>query len=115
MIIINNTGGSMTFAISDLILIGLFIFFYLYWSSSHDVKQIAYNAVKAYCLKMDVQLLDDYVALNGFWLKRNEHGKIQVWRSYVFEFTSQGDDRYNGKVIMLGRKIEAIQLEPYRI
>ena len=62
---------------------------------------------------MDLFLLDEYVALNGQWLKRDEHGKLKVWRSYQFEFSSTGDERYAGKAIMLGRQVLSIQLDPY--
>ncbi|HIF54400.1 MAG TPA: DUF3301 domain-containing protein, partial [Methylococcaceae bacterium] len=51
----------------------------------------------------------------GFWLKRNEQGKFMGWRSYQFEFTSTGEERYHGKVIMLGRQVINIQLDAYRI
>ena len=78
-------------------------------------REIAFMAANVYCRKMEVFLLDEYVALNGQWLKRDEYGKIKAWRSYQFEFSSTGDERYHGKVIMLGGKVIKIQLEPYRI
>ena len=106
--------GAVTYDIADLILICLLLFCFWYWNNAQQVKEIAHHAVKRYCLKLDLQMLDDYVALNAFWLKRNDQGKLQLWRSFVFEFTSTGEDRYNGRIIMLGRVIEAIQLEPYR-
>lgn len=79
------------------------------------VREIAFIAAKVHCQKMNLFLLDEYVALNGQWLKRDEQGKVKAWRSYQFEFSSTGDERYNGKVIMLGKKVLSIQLEPYRI
>lgn len=80
-----------------------------------NAREIAFIAAKAHCQKMNLFLLDEYVALNGQWLKRDEQGKVKAWRSYQFEFSSTGDERYNGKVIMLGKKVLSIQLEPYRI
>ncbi len=105
----------MTFAYSELVLIALLVGFLLYWSSSQQIREIAFKTAKAYCQKMEIQMLDDYVALNALWFKRDEYGKIRVWRSYLFEFTATGEDRYNGKIIMLGKSIESIQLEPHRI
>jgi len=105
----------VTFVYSELIMIVLLVGFLLYWSSSQEIREIALKAAKGYCQKMDIQMLDDYVALNALWLKRDQHGKIRVWRSYLFEFTATGEDRYNGKIIMLGKIIESIQLEPHRI
>ena len=86
-----------------------------YWSNAMKAREIAFMAANVYCQKMDVFLLDEYVALNGQWLKRDEDGKLKTWRSYQFEFSSTGDERYHGKVIMLGDKVIKIQLEPYRI
>ena len=105
----------MTFAYSELIMIVLLVGFLFYWSSAQQIREIALNTAKAYCQKMDVKMLDGYVALNALWLKRDKYGKIRVWRSYLFEFTATGEDRYNGKVIMLGKLIESVQLEPHRI
>lgn len=86
----------------------------LYWSSGMKAREIAFSAVKQYCNKMDLLLLDEYVALQGQWLKRDESGRFKAWRSYQFEFSSTGDERYIGKVIMLGRQVVSIQLAPYR-
>ena len=105
----------MTFAFSELILIVLLVAFLLYWSSSQQIREAALRATKIHCQKMNIQLLDEYVALNALWLKRDQYGKLRVWRSFLFEFTATGEDRYNGKVIMLGNLIERIDLEPHRI
>jgi len=98
----------------DLLLIVLLVAVCLFWSNSLAAREVALSAVKSYCLKMDLQLLDDYVALTGLWPKRNTQGKIQAWRSYTFEFSSTGRERYNGKIITLGNTVESIYLEPYR-
>ncbi len=105
----------MTFAYSELIMILLLVGFFLYWSSAQKIREIALKTAVAYCQKMDIQMLDGYVALNALWLKRDNNGKIRIWRSYLFEFTATGEDRYNGKVVMLGKLIESVQLEPHRI
>lgn len=64
---------------------------------------------------MDVQMLDEYVALNSIKLKRDGSGKIQLQRSFTFEFSSTGNERYNGKVLLLGRRVDSVYMEPYRI
>jgi len=78
-------------------------------------REIAFLSATVYCQKMNLLLLDHYVALNAQWLKRDADGAIKVWRSFQFEFSSTGDERYKGKVVMLGGKVVSIQLEPYRI
>ncbi|MCF6252229.1 MAG: DUF3301 domain-containing protein [Methylococcaceae bacterium] len=99
----------------DFFFIILLLLIGFYWSNAMKAREIAFIAVNVHCQKMDVQLLDEYVALIGIWPKRDDDGKIKAWRSYQFEFTSTGDERYNGKVVMMGDKVLSIQLEPYRI
>lgn len=103
------------FEFSDLILISLFFAFYIYWSSAQRAKEIAFQATRSYCSKMEVQMLDGYVALNKLRLKRDEGGKVRVWRSFDFEFSSTGEERYNGQIRLLGQRILSIELDPYRI
>jgi hypothetical protein len=98
----------------DLILILLLLAIGWIWSSNLAAREIALHSVKAYCQKMNLQLLDGYVALTGLWPKRNANGKLQAWRSYSFEFSATGTERYNGKIIFLGHRIESIHLDPYR-
>ena len=102
------------YALSDLILIGLFLAFYFYWSSAQRVKEIALQGAGSYCLKKELQMLDGYVALTKLRFKKDDRGKIRVWRSFAFEFTSTGEERYNGQITILGRKILSIELDPHR-
>jgi len=99
----------------DLFFIGVLLLVAYYWSSSMKAREIAFTATVNHCRKMNLLLLDDYVALNAQWLKKDEYGVTKVWRSFQFEFSSTGDERYQGKIIMLGEKILSIQLDPYRI
>lgn len=86
-----------------------------WWWRAYAVKEMVLQIVRKHCKAMDVQLLDDTVVLRGLWLKRDAHGTLRVRRSYVFEFTSTGDERYRGDVVVLGRNLETIQLEPHRL
>jgi hypothetical protein len=100
--------------IDDLILIVLLLSAYLYWLDGQAAKEIAFKAVKTHCLSLELQMLDEYVALDGIGLKRDRTGKMRVSRIFLFEFSSTGNERYNGVCFMLGRRVEAIQMEPYR-
>jgi len=101
--------------LDDLILIALLLGAYLYWINGQQAKEIAFKAVKVHCLNLEVQMLDEYVALNSIRLKREQTGKIQLQRTFLFEFSSTGNERYNGVCMMLGRQVESVQMEPYRI
>jgi hypothetical protein len=100
--------------LNDLILIVLLLSAYLYWLDGQRVKEIAFKSVRTYCLSLEVQMLDEYVAFDSIRLKRDQAGKMRVRRIFLFEFSSTGNERYNGVCVMLGRRVEAIQMEPYR-
>lgn len=86
-----------------------------YWWKAHGMKEMALAATRNYCRKVDVELLDDTVVLRGFWLKRDQSGRLRMWRSYLFEFTTTGEERYSGRIILLGGRVESIQLETHRL
>ncbi|MDP3589415.1 MAG: DUF3301 domain-containing protein [Methylobacter sp.] len=100
--------------LDDLILIALLLGAYLYWFNGQRAKEIALKAVRAHCLNLDVQMLDEYVALSGIRLRREQAGNIRLQRTFLFEFSSTGNERYNGVCMMLGKRVESIQMEPYR-
>lgn len=95
-----------------LTLMGLVI---LHWWQSQQVKEIALSYTRAHCKELDLQFLDDSISLRGLWLKRDEQGRIRFWRSYNFEFSSTGDERYTGKVVTLGSQVIALHLQPHRM
>jgi hypothetical protein len=101
--------------LNDIIFICFMCLAYGYWFNAQKVKEIALGSARDYCLSLEVQMLDDYVALNGICLTRDKAGKMQLQRSFLFEFSSTGNERYNGTVFMLGRRVESIYMEPYRI
>ncbi len=99
----------------EIFMILLFSAGFLYWQSTQKVREIALAATIRHCHDMELQMLDGYIAFNALSLKRDRAGAIHIARSYQFEFSSTGAERYNGRIHMLGRRIESIQLEPYRI
>ena len=101
--------------LNDIVLIGFICLAYGYWVNAQKAKEIALGTAKDHCLAMEVQMLDDYVALNGIRLKIDKLRKMQIQRSFLFEFSSTGYERYQGTVLMLGRRVESIYMEPYRI
>jgi hypothetical protein len=64
---------------------------------------------------MQVSFLNDTVAWQKVRLKRNLQGRMALERSYFFEFASDGQQRYRGEVVMLGKRVQSIQLDPHRI
>ncbi len=105
----------MYFELSDLALCGALIAAAVFWWRGYAVKELALQVTKAHCKAVDVQLLDDSVALRGFWIRRDAAGNLCIRRSFLFEFTTTGEQRYHGCTVMLGQRVESVQLAPHRL
>ncbi len=99
----------------ELISIMIMLMSFWYWYSAQTVKEIAYANVRNHCRQLQLQMLDDYVALQKLTLKRNRYGKLCLVRTYGFEFSATGDERYQGQVTLMGQQIQAIEMDAYRI
>ncbi|HET7588062.1 MAG TPA: DUF3301 domain-containing protein [Gammaproteobacteria bacterium] len=60
---------------------------------------------------LDLQLLDETVAVHRVGLRRNGRGQIAISRTYEFEFSANGTDRWPGRAVLLGRALESLQIE----
>jgi hypothetical protein len=105
----------MNYELSDLLVLAVLIGLASFWWQAHAAKDLALEFTRRYCASVDVQLLDDALVLSGFWLKRDPAGKLCLRRSYSFEFTTTGEERYHGATVMLGRRLESVQLAPHRL
>lgn len=86
-----------------------------YWFSAKGLQESAYAAVRHRCQRLQLQMLDDYVALQSIRINRSPQGRLQLVHTYGFEFSSTGNERYQGQIILLGRQVQTIQLEAYRM
>ena len=93
-----------------LILAGLFL-----WVDSLRARERAVRAGRAACERYAVQFLDDTVSFAKMRLARDEEGRVKIARTYTFEFTETGNNRRQGAIVMLGRELAEIQLEPYQL
>lgn len=85
----------------------------LWWWHIHGQHDYALRCIKQHCAKLDITLLDGYVALKKITLKRDGYGKIRLARIYNFEFTVTGEQRYTGSITLFGYHIGSIELPPY--
>ena len=97
-----------------LILIIIFLVLWYWWDTLQS-KEIARVAGINACEKYSVQFLDDTVELKKTWLRRNSHGHLQICRLYFYEFTSDGAQRYQGRITLLGNKIKEVEMDAYRM
>jgi hypothetical protein len=98
--------------IAALALIAAAIFL---WADSLRARERAVRAGRAECERYAVQFLDDTVSFAKMRLARDEAGRVKIARTYTFEFTETGNNRRQGAIVMLGRELAEIQLEPYRL
>ena len=99
---------SFSFLIGFLLVAGLGL---LFWRDSLGAREQARAASARACQQMGVQLLDDTVALERLWLRRDRDGRLKLERLYVFEFTDTGQRRQVGSVLLVGARVEVLHME----
>ena len=72
----------------------------LYWWQSGVYKGRARELAEAHCRQLGLQLLDQSMVIVGFWPLRGRSGRIEFRRTYQFEFSSVGDRRYQGRLVL---------------
>lgn len=99
----------------DIILLCGLVTIGWYWWDNSLCKEIARRAGKAACQQGDVQFLDDTVEQKKLWIRRNESGRLELCRLFLFEFSTDGEYRYKGRVLLLGKKVSDVNMDAYRI
>jgi len=82
-------------------LIGLLAWF---WLDGIKVREMAIEAARTACEADGVQFLDESVATSRIRLSRNDEGRLQLCRTYSFEYSETGDNRKPGSIVMLGNE-----------
>lgn len=86
-----------------------------YWLETMKIKEAAYQAARNACVNANVTFLDDSVAIHKFRIFRDTNGNFKARRIYHFEFTSDGSQRYHGEIHLVGKRIDHVELDAYRI
>ena len=86
-----------------------------FWFNSLSALEVARNAGRQVCGRANVQFIDDTVSSIGLALVRNQYGRRVLRRTYRFEFSETGNSRLEGRLVVLGNKIESVTMEPYQI
>ena len=85
-----------------------------YWLDSIRAKESATQYAKSNCKKYLLEFLDDTVVIKKLRLRRNNFGRLSIYREYEFEFSSTGEFRYKGQVRLLGQYLIDVEMEPYQ-
>jgi uncharacterized protein DUF3301 len=86
-----------------------------YWSYTQKLKQLALRASINRCKQAGVQFLDHSVVLHKIGFNKTNAKKWKMVREYRFEFSSTGEARYVGRVILQGYNIVSTELETYNL
>lgn len=97
---------------SELILLVFFLALAWLWWDSMQAREAAVSAARAACESEGLQFLDDTVGIAGIKPARNADGRLLLQRAYDFEFSDTGDNRVKGSVLMLGRRVLLLNLQP---
>ncbi|MGH8307361.1 MAG: DUF3301 domain-containing protein [Gammaproteobacteria bacterium] len=99
---------STLFGILALVLIAAFAWF---WNDSLQARERMTGACARICEDMHLQFLDETVALARLRLTRAANGGLAWRRLYVFEFSESGSDRWKGRALLTGRRVDSVQLD----
>ena len=102
-----DTGGTL-FAIVMLLLV---VVAFLFWNDSLRARERMVQTCVRLCRELKVQFLDETVSLDGLSLRRSSHGWPEFNRVYSFEFSSSGQDRWQGRAVLAGRRVLSVQLD----
>jgi len=97
----------MSWELFLLLPIGGFLY---WWMDNLRAREIAVQVGKQACRDRGLQFLDDTVALAKTAFRRDADGALTLLRIYRFEFSDTGDNRRDGDVTLLGKKVEWVRV-----
>ncbi|MEO8508551.1 MAG: DUF3301 domain-containing protein [Betaproteobacteria bacterium] len=80
------------------------------WDSL-KAREAANAAIRPACHAEGLLFLDDTVALARIRPQRNENGRIELGRTYRFEYSDTGNNRRKGAVTLVGARILHVNLD----
>ena len=80
---------------------------------NHGLRERALERVKQHCKNLDIELLDENVALKKIGRIPDANGHKRLARVYNFEFTVTSDQRHTGTITQFGAHSVKIELPPY--
>lgn len=86
-----------------LLIAGAAIFFW--WNAARAAVERATQVGRNACAAANVIWLDQSVQATGVRLRRNDDGRMGLERSFRFDYSYDGVERYTGKLVMHGDRL----------
>jgi len=80
------------------------------WFDSVGARDAGIEAARFACESENLQLLDDTLAIASVRLTRNDNGQVCLRRVYKFEFSDTGNNRRNGRIVLLGARVVEVNI-----
>ena len=93
-----------------LLVLALIVAVLLFWRNTLRAREQAVRVSRAACRNQGHQFLDDTVSLSQLRVARGAAGWPMLRRTYQFEFSADGHDRFVGTVILFGTRVESVYL-----
>ncbi len=84
-----------------------------FWSDNLRSREQATRVGRRYCDHVGLQLLDDTVYLTRLTIGQSPQG-LSWRRTYRFEFSTDGEGRELGWIVLLGSRVESVGLNGVR-
>ncbi|MDP2246910.1 MAG: DUF3301 domain-containing protein [Nitrosomonadales bacterium] len=84
-----------------------------YWLDSITSREAAINNGRDLAQRWNLQLLDETVSCTRLRLGRNSRGQAKIMRTYEFEVSTNGSDRLECHLILLGKQLQSWHIPPY--
>lgn len=83
----------------------------LYWYNAMQSKTYAVQYARRECEKEGAQLLDQTVQRIRLSFSRDRNNQWRVWREYRFDYSIDGVNRLEGRLVILGYRLVRSVLE----
>ena len=92
-----------------LVALGILAIGVWYWQDSLSAREFTTRCCQSFCRENHVQLLDQSIHVKKL-IPARLNGRLGLRRFYVFEFSINGTDRYNGVAVTFKKRIEYLSL-----
>jgi hypothetical protein len=83
----------------------------VFWHDALGTRERANDAARETCTSTGAALLDGTVAFRSLKVVRGVGGRLAFERTYVFDYTLDGQTRRQGFIVMFGRRVDSIGLD----